>query len=76
MDAIKGASAHKINRLLRRTGKVWQTESFDHVLRSAEKLDEKIQYILDNRVRGGLVSRWKEYRWLWHREPERPELHT
>jgi len=72
MDAIKGASAHKINRKLGRTGKVWQTESFDRVLRSSEKLDEKIQYILDNPVRKGLVSGWAEYRWLWYRERENP----
>jgi len=36
MDAIKGASAHKINRQLGRTGKLWQTESYDRVLRSSE----------------------------------------
>jgi REP element-mobilizing transposase RayT len=79
MDAIKGASAHKINRKLGRTGKVWQTESFDRVLRSSEKLDEKIQYILDNPVRKGLASAWAEYRWLWHGEPRnpyRPEVRT
>ena len=72
MDAIKGASAHKINRLLERMGKVWQTESFDRVLRSSEKLDEKIQYILENPVRKGLVTTWTEYRWLWYRERESP----
>ncbi len=72
MDAIKGASAHIINRRLGRTGKVWQTESFDRVLRSSEKLDEKIQYILNNPVRRGIVSTWPEYRWLWYREPENP----
>jgi putative transposase len=72
MDAIKGASAHKINRQLGRAGKVWQTESFDRVLRSSENLDEKIRYILDNPVRKGLVSAWQEYQWLWHREPNNP----
>jgi REP element-mobilizing transposase RayT len=79
MDAIKGASAHKINRKLGRTGKVWQRESFDRVLRSSEKLDEKIQYILDNPVRKGLVSAWAHYRWLWYKEQEnpfRPEMLT
>jgi REP element-mobilizing transposase RayT len=79
MDAIKGASAHKINQQLGRTGKVWQTESFDHVLRSSENLDEKVQYILDNPVRKRLVSAWTQYPWLWHREPKnpyRPEMHT
>jgi REP element-mobilizing transposase RayT len=72
MDAIKGASAHKINRQLRHSGKVWQTESFDRVLRSSESLDAKIQYILENPVRKGLVAEWKDYRWLWLREPENP----
>ncbi len=72
MDAIKGASAHKINRQLGRTGKVWQTESFDRVLRKSEKLDEKIQYILDNPVPKGLVLTSQQYRWLWQRESINP----
>ena len=33
MQGIKGASAHKVNRLLNRKGQVWQRESFDRVLR-------------------------------------------
>src|SRR5512146_1005955 len=36
LQAIKGASAHSINKLMGRSGPVWQEESFDHVLRSAE----------------------------------------
>ena len=78
MDAIKGASAHKINRLLARTGRVWQTESFDRVLRSSENLGEKIQYILDNPVRAGLASTSEEYRWLWRRPPDdnKNQLHV
>ena len=28
MDAIKGASAHKINHALQRKGRVWQAECF------------------------------------------------
>jgi REP element-mobilizing transposase RayT len=43
--AIKGPSAHLINRRLGRPGRVWQEESFDRVLRISEKLDEKIAYI-------------------------------
>jgi REP element-mobilizing transposase RayT len=65
MDAIKGASAHKINKALRRKGRVWQPESLDHVLRSSESLDAKIQYVLENPVRRGLVQDWKDYPWLW-----------
>ena len=65
MDAIKGASAHKINKALHRKGRVWQPESFDHVLRTSESLDAKIQYLLDNPVRRGLVRESKDYPWLW-----------
>jgi REP element-mobilizing transposase RayT len=72
MDAIKGASAHKVNRILGRRGKVWQTESFDRVLRSSENLDAKIIYILENPVRAGLVTEWKRYPWLWYRGSENP----
>ena len=72
LDAVKGASAHLINKNLSRHGPVWQQESFDHVLRSSESLDAKIQYVLDNPVRRGLVANYVEYRWLWHQEPENP----
>ncbi len=65
MDAIKGASAHKINKALHRKGRVWQPESFDHVLRSSENLDAKIEYLLDNPVRRGLAREWTDYSWLW-----------
>ena len=67
MDAVKGASAHKINRALKRKGRVWQTESFDHVLRSSESLDAKIAYILNNPVRDGLVNLPADYPWIWRR---------
>jgi REP element-mobilizing transposase RayT len=32
MNGIKGASAHRINRALKRRGHVWQDGSFDHIL--------------------------------------------
>ena len=68
-DAIKGASAHKINRALRRHGRVWQPESFDHVLRSSESLQQKVNYLLANPVRQGLVARWQDYSWIWRSDP-------
>jgi REP element-mobilizing transposase RayT len=67
MDAIKSASAHKINKALNRKGHVWQPESFDHVLRCSENLDSKIRYLLENPVRRGLVSTWRDYPWLWQK---------
>jgi REP element-mobilizing transposase RayT len=65
MDSIKGASAHAINRVLGRRGAMWQRESFDHILRSDEKLTEKGEYIANNPVRAGLVAKSDEWPWLW-----------
>jgi len=65
MDAVKGASAHMVNKTLGRKGRVWQAESFDHVLRSSESLDAKTVYLLENPVRAGLVREWTDYLWLW-----------
>jgi REP element-mobilizing transposase RayT len=67
LRTIKSASAHKINRAMGRAGTVWMEESFDRVLRSPEKLDGRIDYILENPVRKGLASRSDEYPWAWRR---------
>lgn len=65
LQCLKGATAHRINKLLHRSGPVWEEESFDHVLRSDESLKEKREYIRLNPVRAGLVDRAEDYEWLW-----------
>jgi REP element-mobilizing transposase RayT len=70
MQSVKAASARAINQELKRTGTVWQEESFDHVLRSSEGLDAKVEYVLQNPVRKGLVADWREYRWAWQRQDQ------
>ncbi len=67
MQTLKGTSAHGINRLLRRRGKVWQEESFDRALRKEEQVQEKIYYMVGNPVRAGLVSNPLDYPWIWRR---------
>jgi REP element-mobilizing transposase RayT len=65
MHGIKGASAHSINKVLDRKGRVWQDESFDHVLRSDERIHSKVIYLCENPIRKGLVSCIDDYPWLW-----------
>ena len=65
MRLVKGRSAHIVNKHLGRQGPVWQDEFFDHVLRSHESLEEKLDYILMNPVRAGLVEQAGDYPWLW-----------
>jgi REP element-mobilizing transposase RayT len=65
IGSMKGASAHSINKALKRSGPVWQDESFDHVIRHAESLEQKIRYVRDNPVRKGLALKPEDYCWLW-----------
>jgi hypothetical protein len=62
---IKSTSAHKINHVLNRRGLVWQNESFDRVLRQEERIPEKVDYIIQNPVRAGLVNSAAKYPWVW-----------
>ena len=71
LRGIKAASGRAINQKLQRHGPVWQEESFDHVLRSSESLDAKVEYVLQNPVRKRLVDHWRQYRWTWQR-PDMP----
>ena len=70
LRSIKGVSAHRINHALSRKGSCWQEESFDHVLRSSESLEQKIAYILDNPIRRQLAGTRREYPWLWTADAE------
>lgn len=65
LQCLKSTTAHRINKLLHRSGPVWQDESFDHVLRTEERLKEKCEYIRQNPVRRGLVKNPEDYKWLW-----------
>jgi len=46
----------------RSLGFEWQRDFFEHRLRHDESLQEKIQYILENPVRAGLVEDWRDWR--------------
>jgi REP element-mobilizing transposase RayT len=65
LQCFKGATSHRINKLLGTSGSVWEEESFDHVMRSDESLKEKCEYIRQNPVAAGLVQKPEDYRWLW-----------
>jgi REP element-mobilizing transposase RayT len=39
----------------------WQRDFFEHRLRHDESLQQKIQYVLENPVRAGLVKNWRDW---------------
>lgn len=56
MQGIKGATAKKINVIRNTHGPLWQSESFDRILRNDRELQEKLQYMADNPLKAGLIS--------------------
>ncbi|OGL41150.1 MAG: hypothetical protein A2042_09230 [Candidatus Schekmanbacteria bacterium GWA2_38_11] len=65
MHSIKSFTAHEINKILNRTGKVWQDENYDRVIRNEKEFLEKINYIVNNPVKADLVEEYKNYKWLY-----------
>ncbi len=74
LNSIKGASSHAVNKALGRSGAVWQSESFDHGLRSEDSLRGTAEYICANPLRAGLVASEDDYRWLWREWTEGASL--
>jgi putative DNA methylase len=64
LKLLKGTSARSANKLSGSCGPVWQEESFDHILRSQASFEGKLEYIRQNPVRRGLVTRPEDYKWL------------
>jgi len=56
LQSWKSYSAHEINRRLNRKGRVWQKESFDHLVRNEESFEKFVAYTEWNPVVAGLVA--------------------
>jgi len=65
LQRIKGRSARQINQMLKSEGRVWSDESFDHIIRHAGELEEKLEYIRQNPVKRGLVDHPEGYGWVF-----------
>ena len=68
LHGIKSSTAHRINKLRRETGPVWDKESFDRLIRSESDLQEKFSYICRNPWDSGVVDPNEDYAWLWTQE--------
>lgn len=69
LHSIKSYSAHQINKLLQRTGPVWQRSRYDRVIRSDRDLSEKLDYLIYNPIKAGLADHLADYPWLYVLEP-------
>ena len=60
LQRLKSYTATQANKLLARTGALWQAESYDHVVRKGE-LERVVAYVLENPVKAGLVEDWEQW---------------
>ena len=61
---LKGRSARRLNKQLKRSGPVWQRAFYDHAVRKDEDVRKLARYIVANPIRAGLVKRLMDYP-LW-----------
>ena len=65
----KSISARRICKGLNLTPPLWQPDTFDHILRTAESYAEKWHYVRENPVRAGWVAQSPD--WPWQGEIQR-----
>jgi Transposase and inactivated derivatives len=70
IESLKKYTALRANLFLKRSGVFWQHESYDHVIRDNDELENTLWYILFNPVKARLVSEWEQ----WKSSYCKPEL--
>jgi REP element-mobilizing transposase RayT len=63
MHSLKRRTARRANQILQRTGHFWEHESFDHYVRNNAQRKRILNYVMQNPVKAGLVTSWKQYSW-------------
>ena len=65
LQSVKRHSSNKINKVEKRSGKLWQKESYDTTIRNEKHLFNAIKYTLNNPVKAGFVSNWRDWKGTW-----------
>jgi putative DNA methylase len=63
MHSLKSYTANEANKILRRSGRFWQHESYDHWVRDDEELERIVDYIARNPVQAKLVE--EPHQWFF-----------
>lgn len=65
LHSWKSFTATTANRLLQRRGEFWQKESYDHLIRNADEMEQIIRYVQANPAGAGL----RNWPWVWPLPP-------
>ena len=63
LHSWKSFSSKRINRLVGRTGELWQSESFDHWIRNDEERARLVAYVEANPVKARLCQAPADWKW-------------
>ena len=61
LHSWKSFTAHRANRLLRRSGEFWQREYYDRMLRDGREFLRAVAYVAENPRKAGL----RNWPWVW-----------
>ena len=61
INLLKGRVSRKVNKMLNKKGKFWQSAYYDHALRKDEDIKKVARYIVANPFRAGLVEKIEDY---------------
>ena len=70
MHGVKSYSANQLRKLSGKKGHIWLNESYDRVIRHDDEYLEKLNYIVNNPAKAGLVEKPEDYRWLYVAEAD------
>jgi hypothetical protein len=65
----KSISSRRLAKMININPPLWQTDTFDHILRNPESFSEKWEYMRANPVRKGLVNRTEDWPWQGELHP-------
>ncbi|EMI46808.1 transposase [Rhodopirellula sp. SWK7] len=63
MHSLKSYTANEANKLLERSGRFWQPESYDHWIRDEEEMERVVSYICSNPIAANLASKPEDWPW-------------
>ena len=66
MQALKGVSAHRVNRLYGQSGAYWLDDGYTRFMRNDREYRATWRYLRDNPARAGYVGWGEEWPWWWH----------
>jgi RecG-like helicase/REP element-mobilizing transposase RayT len=66
LHSIKSFTATRINKIDKTKEPLWETESFDRLIRSETDLQEKFNYITRNPWDAGVAKQNEDYPWVWY----------